>query len=79
MKLLGWIIFSITICFIAVSLQLEVGAFLILAVFLGVLIRIYTLLLEIRERLSQITKDPDRVREAYEQYMNDRNSGIKSD
>ncbi|WP_339146643.1 MULTISPECIES: hypothetical protein [unclassified Sutcliffiella] len=52
---------------------------LICALILGVLLRCLTLLTAIKARLSQITKDPDPVRDAYDDYLTEKFRKIEKD
>jgi hypothetical protein len=79
MKLLGWILFSSIICFVTFSLEGELGVFILISIALGILIRCFTLLLDIKTRLSQITKDPDPVRDAYDDYLTEKFRKIEKD
>ncbi|KMJ59913.1 hypothetical protein AB685_03415 [Bacillus sp. LL01] len=72
MKLVGWILFSAFICYVSFSMGTELGVFIFISIALGILIRCFTLLLDIKTRLAQITKDPDPVRDAYEDYLTEK-------
>ncbi len=78
MKLFGWIFLSVLICF-GLAFTGEIAMILICALILGVLLRCLTLLTAIKARLSQITKDPDPVRDAYDDYLTEKFRKIEKD
>ncbi|WP_078551503.1 hypothetical protein [Bacillus alkalicellulosilyticus] len=67
MKLLGAMIAAILVG--SLIFLGPVGMYLLGAIVIGVLFRCYVLLVDIHKRLSSITKTPDKVEEAYENYM----------
>ncbi|MCG1022886.1 hypothetical protein [Sutcliffiella horikoshii] len=78
MKLFGWILLSAFIC-IGLAFTGEIAIFLICAIILGILIRCLTLLLDIKTRLAQITKAPDPVRDAYDNYLTEKLKKVEKD
>ncbi|CAG9621566.1 hypothetical protein [Sutcliffiella rhizosphaerae] len=82
MKLMAWIGISAIISLIAISGG-TIGLVILASIILGVLFRSFTLLLEIKNRLSQITENPnpkvDPVKDAFEKYLNEKNTALKGE
>lgn len=49
-----------------------IGWYLLGSIVIGVIFRSYLLLIDIHKRISTITRKPDKAREAYERYLNER-------
>ncbi|KYD05479.1 hypothetical protein B5V88_04335 [Heyndrickxia sporothermodurans] len=74
MKLVGWILISTLLGYGLFALGPLLGGFIAFGIVAGCIFRGLALLKELNEKLSVLVPDKDKVTEAYEKYINEKNA-----